>query len=308
MKKIRAIFLVSLFATTTFAASLHYNTSGTQFTKTLKLGVRDREVYYLQRVLNSNPATTITKTGPGSLGNESDYFGGLTQKAVIKFQEMYASETLTPAGLTAGSGLVGALTRAKLNKLSGSASQVNTPIVITNFRPANPAPGATVTANGTGFTPTNNTLTIGSSTLSALTSSDGLTLSFTLPVTVTPGAYTVAVNNASGTSNKVKLTVVKPGLPSPSISSISPTGGKAGTVVTITGDNFSPTGNTVNTGYDTLRGVSSPDGETLTITINPPFAKQIAVDSDVASTIDFWIYIENGSGRSEPVVFSYNPF
>ena len=88
--------------------------AGITFTVNLTVGSSGNDVKCLQAYLNVTPQT--------------GYFGPLTKAAVISFQEQYAAEVLTPLGLTAGTGFVGAKTRAKLNALLVAAPPVTPPV------------------------------------------------------------------------------------------------------------------------------------------------------------------------------------
>lgn len=73
------------------------------FTKTLKKGMKDPEVYNLQKVLSLDPTVYPE-------GQISGYFGELTEKAVMRFQKKYGIRV---------TGEVGPQTRSKLNELYG---------------------------------------------------------------------------------------------------------------------------------------------------------------------------------------------
>jgi uncharacterized protein YvpB len=77
------------------------------FNKDLSFGMTDPQVKTLQTILNKNPLTQVARSGPGSPGVETTYFGGLTKTAVMKFQKLH---NIQPA-----LGYVGPLTRAVLN-------------------------------------------------------------------------------------------------------------------------------------------------------------------------------------------------
>ncbi len=99
------------------------------FNQNLSQGSRGMAVKYLQIVLNANPDTRLAQTGPGSPGNETEYFGPITREAVNKFQSKYASEILNPIGLNAPTGFVGTQTRAKLNSiLQKGVSETRPPV------------------------------------------------------------------------------------------------------------------------------------------------------------------------------------
>jgi len=83
------------------------------FTKDLKFGDQNKEVEDLQAFLKSQGAEIYPE------GIVSGWFGPLTSKAVIRFQEKYKEEVLAPLNLAKGSGFVGKATRAKINEILG---------------------------------------------------------------------------------------------------------------------------------------------------------------------------------------------
>ncbi|HEY4488098.1 MAG TPA: glycosyl hydrolase family 18 protein [Candidatus Paceibacterota bacterium] len=87
--------------------------SGTQLTRTLVLGSTGEDVRMLQRILNSDADTRIAASGVGSSGQETTRFAGMTLSAVRKFQVKHG---IAQAGQL-GYGVVGPMTRAKLNSL-----------------------------------------------------------------------------------------------------------------------------------------------------------------------------------------------
>src|SRR3989344_429485 len=65
------------------------------FTLTLKQGSTGTEVMNLQKFLNAH-GFPVAVTGVGSPANETSNFGALTRAAVIKYQNAYAANILTP--------------------------------------------------------------------------------------------------------------------------------------------------------------------------------------------------------------------
>jgi len=97
------------------------------FTLNLKQGSTGSEVLALQKFLNSVDGTQIATAGAGSPGNETSYFGAATKAGVIKFQEKFAADVLTPVGLTKGTGNWFASTRAKANALCAGGGTTTPP-------------------------------------------------------------------------------------------------------------------------------------------------------------------------------------
>ena len=98
--------------------------SAETFYRNLKRGDSGQDVFALQKFLNQNSETRVAESGAGSLGNETEFFGEATKRAVVRLQEKYRSEVLFPAGLFYGTGFVGTLTRQKLNNLYAGSMNV----------------------------------------------------------------------------------------------------------------------------------------------------------------------------------------
>ncbi|MES3004963.1 MAG: hypothetical protein V4690_02510 [Patescibacteria group bacterium] len=93
------------------------------FTATLRAGSNGKSVSWLHEVLTKEGFSIDSEEKTSSTYEES------TASAVTGFQEKYKGEVLTPSGLKFGTGIVGAGTRAKLNKLypcSTSSSSTTT--------------------------------------------------------------------------------------------------------------------------------------------------------------------------------------
>ena len=86
----------------------------------------------------------------------------------------------------------------------------------------------------------------------------------------------------------------------PVITGISPTHGPIGTPVRLTGRGFTPSGNIVYTGYGHF-SLSSPDGQTLSFTINPPIPTQLAsLKMPDFPRLIYRIYVKNSNGLANP--------
>lgn len=158
MKKIREISTWSVAFLLFCVCVAHANQSAITLNRNLLLGMSGEDVRQLQIILNKDKDTMVANTGIGSPGQESNYFGVLTQKAVIRFQEKFADKILKPSNLTRGTGIAGKNTREFLS--SGhflTANNIN-PILSTTPLSTNtvsPVATSTLATFKASTTPTN---------------------------------------------------------------------------------------------------------------------------------------------------------
>lgn len=225
MKAIYSLFLA--FGILVLVTPCDTEAQTTVFYRNLTMGTTGEDVLSLQKVLNANSYTKIASSGPGSPGFETNYFGTLTKNAVIRYQELHKSEVLTPAGLKTGTGYVGEMTRAHMNKKGVTIpiwpieppSAVSAP-KITNVYPTHATAGTEVTLYGSGFAPTN-TVYASFTELANVPSTDGKTIKFIVKEPFPADLevpqfirekyksmqYGFYISNALGSSNTVMFTL-----------------------------------------------------------------------------------------------------
>ena len=109
------------------------NTNKCNFTLNLRQGMTHTRIRDLQKFLNSHGAV-LAPSGPGSKGNETDYFGSRTFAAVIKWQNLNYKTVLVPAGVKTGTGFFGVYSRAHANKLCMQGGEISKDKVATSTK------------------------------------------------------------------------------------------------------------------------------------------------------------------------------
>ena len=177
--------------------------------------------------------TSVTISGSG--------FGSTQGSSTVKFNGTSGTPTSwsstsikvpVPAGATTGNVVV----HASGVDSNGKSFTVLTTPAITNISPNSGMVGDSITITGTNFGNTQGTSTVKFNGTSATpTSWTDSSIVAPVPSGATTGNVVVTVSGVSSTGTS--FTVVAP----PSISSLSPSSGAAGALVTINGSNFQPT-------------------------------------------------------------------
>jgi peptidoglycan hydrolase-like protein with peptidoglycan-binding domain len=317
-----------------------FSQSTFSFSSNLSLGAKGVDVLELQKALNMDTRTAVAFSGPGSLGEETDYFGALTRLAVIKFQEIYKNETLVPAQLSSGTGFVGIFTRTKLNNLltkspsavSNLPVHIETPALPNNavptfnesalsslgvglgpmlygIEPYFVKPGSNIILRGKGFFGDNQVFIDGKLFLDKIKGSkEGTAINVTLNQTIAIGKHSVFVKNINGTTenqpNAVDVMVVSEVPIPPSITYISPTtiASDSTDEIVITGQNFSPDGNLiVGILGPTKLFPSQSNNIRLKLSDFPGTAQFKNVPIGYKIIVPVYLIIQNSSGTSNPI-------
>ncbi|MFZ1074905.1 MAG: peptidoglycan-binding protein, partial [Minisyncoccia bacterium] len=243
MKKIltvvvAGILFVPLISFASFSSDLHYGSSG-------------QDVSALQQFLSDQGYFSGSITGN---------FYQRTRDALSHFQRDH--------GISPDTGYFGPVTRAAVNNWH-SHRHNNSSVTIASLNPTSGPSGTVVVVSGSGFTSANNSVFFSgiTSAVADVSSSDGSTLSFTVPSTVAPASYNLSVQNSNGTSNSISFAVTaQTTTPAPTCSiSASPSSITSGQSATLTWNSTNATSASI-TGLTSTATTSSTSVSPTTTT------------------------------------------
>jgi hypothetical protein len=191
--------------------------------------------------------TSITITGTN--------FGATKGASTVTFNGTAATPTSWSATSIVAPVPSGAATGSVVVTVGGLASNavtftVRVPPAITNLSPTSGPTGTAVTISGSSFGSTKGSSTVTfNGTTATPTSWSATSIVVPVPAGAATGNVVVTVNSLA--SNTITFTVT---VPSPSITSLSPTSGTEGAVITIAGANF---GATQGTSTVTFNGIAA---------------------------------------------------
>lgn len=310
-------FHVSLCVVLCVAPGVVFSASN-DFSRALYVGMRGEDVRALQRFLNTDAETSVAENGAGSRGNETDYFGQATKRALIKFQEKYRTEVLAPVGLASGTGILGVKTRDKANALlktthseiiakikeTPTISVAKGEVILMFPSRYSGKPGTMIALSGAGFTSTDNTIYFGNDhAVVKAVSWNGQNITFKIP-NIPKGIYSLFIKNARGESNKGQWFVVTDGVtPEPKIDSVAPERVVRGGAVTIRGSGFNLNSNIVQYGAGVIKNIASSDGSSLVFNV-PQSVLAASTSLSTKLSLPMWVYVINENGVSNGKSFT----
>ena len=154
---------------------------------------------------------------------------------------------------------------------------------------------------GGGFTSSSNTIHIGDTSYDGIIPSKGA-LELAVPVGQAKGKFALSFSNSKGKSNTTFIVITEPNAIAPKVTTFTPTSGMAGTMITVTGENFSKEWNDIEVGSKPITGIISQDGKTLSFTATLPLTNMKPTINN--KSFPLWFYIINPNGVSGPSVFT----
>ncbi|KND48547.1 MAG: hypothetical protein AB200_02355 [Parcubacteria bacterium C7867-005] len=281
----------------------------------LSLGSVGEDVRLLQIALNKDDRTRVSSTGPGSRGEETNFFGPKTERAVILFQELHKEAILSPLKLSAGTGFVGENTRKILNTTTPILTELEKseemPVLfikqapfLYNINPYQLKPGDVATISGRGFLSSGNEVFLGSKSLGEY-SSNGTSISVQIPENTPYGSHKIRVKNRNGETEDSQtsigaLVVENPSAP-PKIVKTEPESLLNEPEIVLFGENFAEL-NDVYSSVGEILGLTISQGSTVRIPLSmltrlDDLKKDIKLDG---FEFPIYFFVKNENGISEP--------